>query len=168
MTARGREQVRTAGAWIAQASRPTHVLTSPYQRARQSADILADMLGVPVEIDRDLRERSYGVLAGEPYDRLRSAADYDPSVYWEWRPPGGETLVEVEARVGPALDRVVHGAPDDDVVVVSHAAVLMALWHHVTGAWRGGRVVPNAGIVLVEHRGAHYVDARIVELPPPA
>jgi len=86
-----------------------------------------------VRVEEDLREQSYGELAGQPYAALRDASDYDPERYWLWRPPGGETLVEVAARAGAALDRVAAGAPGNDVVV-----------EHEAGRWRGATVIEEA------------------------
>src|SRR5439155_176687 len=80
--------------------------SSPFLRARQTAAILAERLALAVRVEKDLREQSFGELAGQPYAALHDASDYDPARYWLWRPPGGETLVEVAARAGAALDRV--------------------------------------------------------------
>jgi len=163
LTDAGREQARDAAEWIADRYRPVRVVSSPYLRARQTAAIVAEGLRVPVVVEADLRERSYGELAGQPYIAMRECVDYDPAAYWRWCPPGGETLVEVAARAGAALDRVAAAAGQDDVVVVSHGAVMRALWWHVTGAWRQGRVARNAGIVLAEYRAGGYVGAVAIE-----
>jgi len=163
LTEAGRQQVRAAAGWIAARYAPFRIVSSPFARARESAEILATVLGLPVGIEADLRERSYGALAGRPYAAARECAGYDPAAYWLWCPPGGgESLVEVAARAGRTLDRVARVAREDDIVVVSHGAVMLALWRHVTGAW-GGRVAPNAGIVVVEHRGGAYLRATAVE-----
>jgi broad specificity phosphatase PhoE len=152
LTDAGREQARAAATRIRSRFAPVAIVSSPYLRARQTAEILAEVLALSVSIEHDLHERSYGALAGQPYSALRTA-DWAPETYWLWRPPGGgETLVDVARRAGAALDRVALRAPTDDVVVVSHGAVMHALWKHVTGEWREGRVTRNAGIVVVEHR----------------
>jgi probable phosphoglycerate mutase len=163
LTEAGREQVRATGEWVAARFRPTGIVSSPFARARETAAILAERLVLPVMIEDNLRERSYGALAGRPYAAVRDSPDYDPGCYWLWCPPGGETLVEVVARAGAVLDRVAARAPVDDVVVVSHGAVMMALWRHVTGAWRMGKVARNAGIVVVEHEGGRWLGASAVE-----
>jgi broad specificity phosphatase PhoE len=156
----GREQVRMAAGWIATRYRPVRIVTSPFTRARETAAILAERLALPVAVEADLRERSYGELAGRPYAAVRDCTDYDPEAYWLWCPPGGgETLVEVAARAGAVLDRIAGAAAVDDVVVVSHGAVMMALWRHVTGAWRVGSVARNAGIVVVEHGDGRWLSA---------
>ena len=161
LTDRGREQCRAAAAWIAARYAPRRIVASPFVRAQQTAGELAQVLGVPVEIEHDLRERSYGELAGQPYSILQSRTDFDPNEYWVWRPPGGETLVEVARRAGAVLDRIADAAPEDDTVVVSHGATMMSLWWHVTGAWREGRVARNAGIVVAEHRAGRWQSASV-------
>jgi broad specificity phosphatase PhoE len=157
LTAAGCEQVRAAADWIATRYAPARIVSSPFRRAVQTAEIIAARLALPVSIEADLRERSYGELAGRPYAVARTSPGYDPAAYWMWCPPGGgETLVDVSARAGGVLDRLAGATPDGDVVVVSHGAVMMALWRHVTGEWRQGRVSRNAGVVVVEHAGGAY------------
>jgi broad specificity phosphatase PhoE len=164
ITETGREQARAAAEWIAARYRPARIVCSPFRRARQTAEIVAGVLDAPLEVEPDLRERSYGELAGLPYSAARSLATYDPAVYWEWCPPGGgETLVEVAARAGPVLDRIVRTGPDHDVVVVSHGAVMIALLRHLTGEWGAPRAVRNAGLIVAEHSAGVYRRAEVVE-----
>lgn len=158
LTARGREQARATAEWIAVRHVARRIVTSPYMRARETAAIMAEWLVLPVVVEDDLRERSYGSLAGMPYSTPRPG--YDRSAYWTWRPEGGETLVEVARRVGAVLDRVACADPVGETIVVSHGAVMMAAHRHVTGDWPpAGRVVRNAGVVLVDHRDGKFVGA---------
>lgn len=161
LTGEGTAQAESAARWIADRYAPRALVSSPYARARQTAAVLAAPLGLVVRVEPDLRERNYGRFAGEPYGTPRSG--YDPAAYWIWQPPDGESLIEVRARAGAALDRLTEAYPVDDVVIVSHGAVMLALWRHVTGTWAEPRVVPNAGIVEVEHRDGLYVAARQVK-----
>jgi len=161
LTLDGYAQAESAARWIAACHDPRAVISSPYVRARQTAGVVAASLDLIVRVEPDLRERDYGRFAGEPYGTPRSG--YDPAAYWTWQPPDGESLIEVRDRVGAVLDRVAEAYPVDDVVVVSHGAVMLALWRHVTGTWAEPRVVPNAGIVEVEHRDGIYVAARQVQ-----
>ena len=87
ITETGRAQVERAAAWVAERHRPSRIVTSPFVRARQTADILARSLGLEVTVIADLRERSYGELAGQPYASARALPDFDPATYWLWRPP---------------------------------------------------------------------------------
>lgn len=164
LTERGYEQARLVGEWLRERYAPVRLVSSPYRRARQTAEQIAGSAPLHIVVEEDLRERSYGDLAGQPYDTPRP--DYDPAAYWSWRPPGGETLEEVVVRVGQVLDRLARDAVGRDLVVVSHGAVMIALWRHVTGDWSAPRrVVRNAGVVLVEHTGDRYLRAEHLDGP---
>jgi broad specificity phosphatase PhoE len=119
--------------------------TSPLRRARDTAAALD--LGLPAEVDARWIEVDYGEYDCQP---LR---DVPADVWLEWRrnphfrPPGGETLAEVDARVGAACDELFAEdgagarATDGDVVIVSHvtpikAAVAWALGVGGEIAWR--------------------------------
>jgi broad specificity phosphatase PhoE len=155
LTPRGRLQAYSAASWMAARYSPIRVVTSPYQRARETASIIAEVLQLPIVVEEDLRERDYGRLAGLAYATPRPG--YERERYWTWRPDDGETLEEVLVRVGAVLDHVAAAAPGGDVVVVSHGAVMMAAYRHVTGTWLpAGRVVRNAGIVVAEHRAGGW------------
>jgi len=117
----------------------TRVVCSPLGRCRATAAALG--LGVPVEIDERWIEIDYGPLDG-------TALKDVPSAVWRswradpgWRPPGGESLVDVGLRVRAALSDLVEEAAADDIVVVSHVSPLKAAlaWALGTGdevAWR--------------------------------
>jgi probable phosphoglycerate mutase len=166
LTEAGREQVRATGEWIAARFAPVAIVSSPFVRARQTAEILAAQLGVEVRVEEELRERFYGTLTGQPYGSARATPGWDPDRYWLWCPPGGgETLVDVAARAGAALDRVARHAPDADVVVVSHGAVMHALWQHVAGSWSSRKVARNAGVFVVEHRAGAWERITAVDEP---
>jgi broad specificity phosphatase PhoE len=119
--------------------------TSPLSRARDTAALLG--LDIPVEVDDRWIEVDYGEYECQP---LR---DVPADVWREWRrnpdfrPAGGETLVEVDARVAAACDELFSTnevgarAREGDVVVVSHvtpikAAVAWALGMGAVLSWR--------------------------------
>ena len=125
---------------------PVHSLrTSPLRRARNTAAALD--LGLPAEVDDRWIEVDYGEYECQP---LR---DVPADVWREWRrspdfrPAGGETLAEVQARVSAACaelfahDGAGARAATGDVVAVSHvtpikAAVAWALGVGVELSWR--------------------------------
>ena len=119
--------------------------TSPLSRARDTAALLG--LDMPVDVDDRWIEVDYGEYECQP---LR---DVPADVWREWRrnpdfrPAGGETLAEVDARVAAACDELFAGndvgarVPGGDVVVVSHvtpikAAVAWALGMGAELSWR--------------------------------
>jgi broad specificity phosphatase PhoE len=163
LTELGYSQARAAAQRIAQLFRPTLVITSPFVRARETARVIAGVLGVPLGVEDNLYEREVGVHRGRSYDSLAEARDSDAQNPWAWKPEGGESYVEVQARVGPILDRLANAHPDSDIVIVSHGGVMVALWAYATGDWESAYAPPNCGIVLIEHGARGYSKPRVID-----
>lgn len=119
------------------------IVTSPLARCRQTAAAIAGEVvsAVPVDVDERWIELDYGELDGRP------VSDVPPATWATWRsdvtfrPPGGESLAELGARVRGACEALVEEATERDVVVVSHvspikAAVAWALGVGDETAWR--------------------------------
>lgn len=119
------------------------IVSSPLQRARQTAQAIAEATGAPVEVDEAWIELDYGELDGTPLTEV------PPEVWRRWRvdpsfaPEGGESLLDVAARVEPAASSLLSdGAePAGAIVVVSHvspikAAVTWALGGGAEQTWR--------------------------------
>jgi broad specificity phosphatase PhoE len=136
----GHEQASALGDWFAAMpaeERPEVVLTSPYLRARQTAEAVraAGGLALPDEpfcIDERLREREFGIL-----DRLTSLGirELHPdqaearSVIGKFyhRPPGGESWCDVILRLRSALDTLSLHHADKRVLIVGHQVVVLCL-----------------------------------------
>ena len=100
------------------------IYTSDLERARETAEIIAASLHLPVTIDARLREINQGEWEGQLVDIIKARyADLweqrkvDPASV---RPPGGETVGEVAARVQAALDDIARIHPSASVLVASH------------------------------------------------
>ncbi|MFN8624846.1 MAG: histidine phosphatase family protein [Candidatus Binatia bacterium] len=156
LTATGRGQAHATAGRIVRLYRPTRIVASPLARAWQTAEILAAALRLEVQPEVALREQSFGVFAGQPYAVMLSDAAYHEGPRWHWRPPGGESLVDVCQRAVPAFDRLARGSIGEEIVVVSHGGVMLALCAYVSGSWEGLTVTPNAGIVVVEYRRGRF------------
>jgi probable phosphoglycerate mutase len=151
LTELGQRQAEAIGRVVALAARPTTVIyTSPLVRAAQTARAIAlacaDVLsatngrGVPpqVVVERRFIELDYGELDGTAPSALPPGLWVSDSSF---RPPGGETLLEVTERVNPALESLAVQAASGDVIIVSHvspikAAVAWALGSGPELAWR--------------------------------
>src|SRR5574340_983013 len=106
LTVRGCAQAVAAGQCIRGRVAPTRIVASPYARARRTAEIIGEILGVAVECDDAFCEQSFGVFAGQPYEALLGDAAYHEGPRWEWRPAGGESLTDVAARVTPRFEEL--------------------------------------------------------------
>jgi len=132
LNAHGREQAaslvqRLEGVPIAA------IYSSPLERCRETAAPLARERRLAIRARRGLIETGYGDWTGRSIAQLRRSklwrvVQTAPSAM---RFPGGESLVEVQARAVAELDRIVRDHPSDVVVVVTHSdIVLLCLAHH--------------------------------------
>lgn len=130
----GRAEARRAGVHLARL-KPVAVYASPLERAQETAAIIAATLGLTMQPAEALSEIDFGAWTGRDFQSL----DGDP----EWnrwntarslhRPPGGESMLEVQVRVAAWLSLVIARHPDSAVVAVSHADVIKAAVAHVVG-----------------------------------
>lgn len=98
------------------------VYCSPLDRARETAAPLAARLGLAAEICPEANEVDYGQWTDRTVEELRAHA------LWErynrcrslTRIPGGETMVEVQARMVGLLERLRAAHPDQAVALVGH------------------------------------------------
>ncbi|HEV2062246.1 MAG TPA: histidine phosphatase family protein [Solirubrobacteraceae bacterium] len=152
---RGREQARALAEAAARAEpRPIVALyTSPLVRARETAAIVGERIGLTPRPDDRLKE----VDVGDWQDRLKDdVAREDPEAWAafhaageDFRFPGGESLAEQQERVIAALVDITQRAELPALVVCHRGVVRCALAHtHKRGLetyhdWQ----VPNAELI---------------------
>jgi probable phosphoglycerate mutase len=105
------------------------VQTSPLERARQTAEPIAKRVGRSVQENEGLVEIDFGAWTGTAFRDL----ERDPR-WAAWnsarsvsRPPYGESMMEVQARVVGALETLRGLYREKAVVLVSHADVIRAV-----------------------------------------
>ncbi|MDA8265065.1 MAG: histidine phosphatase family protein [Actinomycetota bacterium] len=119
------------------ASLPMRLLTSPLTRARLTAETIAEALGpnAPAPEDEErLVELDYGELEG----RRPAELSRDLWAQWRadasWRPPGGESFLDLHRRLDPLWESLREEATEGDVIVVSHVSPIKAAVAWVLGA----------------------------------
>ena len=108
--------------------RPDRVLTSPLQRARETAAVIAAAHDRPLEEEAALNEIDFGDWTGQDFAQL------DPLPEWRrWnaerdqaRPPNGESMLEVQGRLARWLETLAK-ADAGTVAAVSHADVVKSV-----------------------------------------
>ena len=138
LSERGRIQATALGHWFAEldaASRPQCILTSPYVRARQTAELIGVFGGLPAALvpcvtDERFREKEFGIL-----DRLTRAgieqiypqqAEIRRSVgKFYHRPPGGESWCDVILRLRSTLHTLSIHYAGCRVLIVTHQVVVL-------------------------------------------
>jgi broad specificity phosphatase PhoE len=134
LTAEGREQAsklagRLAGMEIAA------VFSSPLTRAMETAQLIAERAGVAVIVESALREVDAGEWENRTFEELAKAERWKRynSFRAGTRPPGGEMMLEVQARTAAFLERASREYPNATVCAVSHADVIRAAVCHYIG-----------------------------------
>lgn len=148
LSPRGEQQSRAFGHWLtslAPARLPEVVYCSPFRRARQTLSITGaqmraagrDDLPAPVVDDR-LRDRDTGVLELLTPAAIRSRYPREAKRATgvgelRYRPPGGESLLDVAERVRAALAAIGARHRDQRVLVMAHDAVVLMLRRVIEG-----------------------------------
>jgi broad specificity phosphatase PhoE len=122
------------------ADRPDLVFSSPYERALATARIAIDESGLALDVrpDERLRERDLGLFDGltalgirERYpEEAQRRANLGKFYY---RPPHGESWVDVALRVRSVLSELWSDHPSAAVAVFSHQAVLFVTRYVIEG-----------------------------------
>jgi probable phosphoglycerate mutase len=111
------------------------VYTSPMERTRETARIVARAKGLSLRTERGLLEVDFGAWTDRPLADLRrlalwSTVQSSPS---RVRFPQGESLREAQARAVDATERIAAAHPKGVVVLVSHADIIKAIVAHHLG-----------------------------------
>lgn len=147
----GLDQVRRAAQTLI-GLKPTKIVSSDLERARVTAESLANLAGLEVQTDPDLRETFAGVWQGLTRTEI---IERFPQEFAAWggdsdiRPGGGETRLEVADRVTAAIERALIDVPESGTLVVaSHGGALRAGLGRLLGLapaqWAALGVLANA------------------------
>lgn len=146
------------------------VYTSPIERCRETAGILAKPHGHRGRVRRQIIEVEYGAWSGRTLRslyRLRAWKELmrDPAGF---RFPGGETLDEVRRRSARFLTSIAEAHPEGTVLAVSHGDVIRSIVAHCIA----GSVdhihrlhVSPLGITAIEVAAGHPPTVSIVNAP---
>ena len=129
LTAEGARQAGLAARRLA-GSGVDAIVTSPLQRARRTAEAVAEATGAPLAAEPGLAEADFGQWQGLTF--AEAARDWpDELATWQASPdaapPGGESFAAVALRVLAALDRITEQHRGRRVVVVSHVTPIKTL-----------------------------------------
>ena len=124
------KQADAAAQFLAEKGGIDAVITSPLQRAYDTAATAAKALGLDVTVDHDLIETDFGGWEGLTFGE---AADRDPDLHRKWlrdtrvTPPDGESFDSVAERVRRAQARIINEHQGQNVLVVSHVTPIKTL-----------------------------------------
>ncbi len=138
-------RVPTGAVWIATQLRRTQATAAAIHAAME----LGDGAAPGVAIETELVEQSFGDWQGRTYAEIGAygrGASVDGHRFWlapaHSTPPGGESFVDVMARVARAIDRLAAAHVGRDIVVVAHGGTIRAALAQALG------LAPEAALAL--------------------
>jgi alpha-ribazole phosphatase len=133
------------------------IVSSPLRRCAAFAEALARQLGVRCRYEVDLREMSFGEWEGRSAVELLETDGERLRYFWvdpkAHPPPGGESLVQLHARVMAAWQRVVNDPDSGRVLIVTHGGPIRVLRAMQSGLALSALLsidVPHAALVSIE------------------
>lgn len=130
---------------------PAAWVVTPLSRTKKTAEAIW-RAGYPAqepEVEPGLMEQNLGEWQGLPHADLPERLAEPAHPFWPLsgteRPPGGESMADVIARVGAAMERLAGAYEGRDVVVVTHGGAIRAAVAHAL------RIGPDNALHLSVH-----------------
>jgi len=133
LTDEGRAQAERVAASLADVTFEA-IYSSPIDRTRETAEIVARPHGLKVRTSRGIGEVGYGAWTGRSLKVLARTKVWATLQRWPSavRFPEGDTLREVQVRVVEEMERLREEHPRGNVCLVSHAdTIKLALAHYM-------------------------------------
>jgi probable phosphoglycerate mutase len=140
-------------------------VASPLQRAVETMEAVCAACGVSagaIVREERLTELNFGVWEGFTWPELNAAGidpEAEPRAYHDWRPEGGESYADAQARVASWLDEL-----DRPAVVVAHGALSRVLRGVALNLGKAEIVlapVPQDRFFRLNGSGIEWFDARV-------
>lgn len=152
LTDKGRQQARLLGRWLAANQEIDSIYASPLIRARETAEIIAAELSLPLTLDDDLREFevSYwddGDDYAPPYINGGAAA---PAYL-------AGSYLPFKARVQGATRRILEAHPEGTVLIVAHGGTVGTIVRSLLGAHRFGVYTDATGLHRLHWNGSRWL-----------
>ncbi len=134
LTQLGRDQIKKSAVEL-KSKKIDLIYTSPFLRTRQSAEIIADAIGLPhanIIEDPRLVDLNTGIFEGKTWEEYFKFFEdknrfVDPA-------PGGETVIDVKKRVGEFIYDIDKNVNGKNILIVAHGISLWMLESITKGA----------------------------------
>ena len=176
LSEKGVKQAHALGRYFAR-STARQIYSSPLERARQTAEIIASYLPVPITYTDDLIETRFGLyLQGIPPKQVPWRRPlWLIHMMWPGLLGNDESVAELAARIRRPLMRLLADHPGEGGICVSHGDPIQGFW---VAAQRRPRYAlhrlqcAKGGLLQLDYKGeelqhlAYLSPARIAEVAP--
>lgn len=156
LTSRGRSQAQTLAKQLA-SKKIEIIYSSPFFRAKETAEILKDCLQSKLQIVQDIRERNrYGILTGmiksEAKKEFPDQVALLKDTYTTLK--NGESYQQFKRRVLSAFEQITEH-PVSAVAIITHAGPIRCFFREVLK--RGElKNIPDCAVFALEKKGSAY------------
>ena len=113
------------------------ILASDTGRARKTAELINETLGVPLVTDSRLREQDWGDWTGMTVSEVEALfakmPDEQTGIGWRFCPPGGESRNRIWERGQEALAEAADQRPGQNILVVTHEGMIRCILNRCMG-----------------------------------
>ncbi|MGH3768146.1 MAG: histidine phosphatase family protein [Pseudonocardiaceae bacterium] len=161
LTAKGLGQARRAARSLAELE-PAVLMTSDLSRAGDTAAVLAARTGMPLRVDKRLRETNCGTWQGLTHAEVEALWPGGVQTWRgdpQWAPPGGETRVEVATRAAQVVAEL-DADRADSAVLCTHGGLIAGLTPLLLGlpvtGWSVFAGISNCHWTVLVRRGSGW------------
>ncbi|MDB5195476.1 MAG: isoleucyl-tRNA synthetase, isoleucyl-tRNA synthetase [Parcubacteria group bacterium] len=134
LTEAGKAQAQGTGEQL-QKEKITHIYASPFRRARESAELIADAIGIPqaeITYDARLRELDFGDLNEHSYDEFLAYRKEHLHAYSDTL-PNGESWLDARRRFGHFIYELESTHQNENILIITHGIAFESLLMIVEG-----------------------------------
>jgi probable phosphoglycerate mutase len=150
LTDEGRAQARLLGMRL-QNEAWTGILSSDLSRARETAEIISELSGIPIlGFDVRLRETSFGQAEGTTHQEREDRWGAD----WKKLDLGGETDAQVQARWFDFIEEWTGKAPDQKLLIISHGSYIVQVLRSLS--MESEEFLQNTSLTILQRNEASW------------
>lgn len=154
LTELGWRQAHAVAGWLADRYRPDLLLSSSLMRARQTAEVIASRMSLPVAIEEGLAEAEFQYWNELPYHWETPMDSWDDP--WQPNPDVAPLYASFRARVHDALEQIVNGGPQATILVLTHGGFIGTLMRSLFGGHHVAVFTANTGVTQFTWEMNHW------------
>lgn len=108
------------------------IISSPLDRAKQTAEIINKNMKKPIEYNEKIIERSFGILEGKISNEIKNLDDYF-EYHKNQEVKNGEKVQDFVNRVFEGMEQIEKNNKDKNILIVTHGGVARAIDYYFNG-----------------------------------
>jgi broad specificity phosphatase PhoE len=131
LTEKGQGQARAAREKLTM--HMDRIVSSPMRRAADTAAIINEKLGLPIEYNDKVKEISNGSLSSHSWTEAAKMTndpdfvEHDRTCSYDYSPFGGESAAQAKVRIKAFVDEMLAAHPSETILVTAHSGVINAM-----------------------------------------